>query len=117
MSSSYDADNACYGHILSRKSISLQRDTFFFANRQFMVELLLGVNQKFTPMTCARLNCWLNILSACNGPLEVVVCAVEVEVVGVMGYIMKPSGAFFDQEPLPPGNYGIYFNHTFPSQS
>lgn len=67
-------------------------------------------------MTCARLNRWLNVLSACDGTLEVVVCAVEVEVAGVMGYIMKPTGAFFDHEstePLPPGNYGIYFNCAF----
>ncbi|KAJ7639923.1 hypothetical protein B0H17DRAFT_1149140 [Mycena rosella] len=77
-----------HGHILSPKSLDLQRDTFFFITLAQKSELFLGMVAS-NPRCSSYAHCPMTILSA-----------------GIMTYYVKPSGPAFEPsstELLPPG--------------
>ncbi|KAK7045238.1 hypothetical protein R3P38DRAFT_2883161 [Favolaschia claudopus] len=125
-----------YGHLLSTHSKAMRFDTFFWVTRHPITELLIGVNQNATPMTCALLNRWLSIMA---GPgtvrgyeikdeeeylpnksdddeeecEKIYICPVEITSTGVLQYWMTPNGTVIEPDsdmPLPTGNYGIFFD-------
>ncbi|KAJ7121885.1 hypothetical protein C8R43DRAFT_1239391 [Mycena crocata] len=102
-----------YGHTLSRKSEDLDRDTFIFINLHQSSRLFLGVNQKLTPITSATLHRWVRLMSRFNEPEIFFLCPVSVHPAGIMSYYVVPSGPPiepYSTEPIPPGNYGWYFD-------
>ncbi|KAJ7454602.1 hypothetical protein B0H11DRAFT_261212 [Mycena galericulata] len=102
-----------YGHILSTKSTDLDRDTFFFITLIQKSQLFLGVNQKFTPVTSATIHRWVDLMNGHPTSEQFFLCPVIVHSAGVMSYYVRPSGPAIEpdsEEPLPPGNYGWYFD-------
>ncbi|KAJ7119479.1 hypothetical protein C8R44DRAFT_788151 [Mycena epipterygia] len=103
-----------HGHILSKKSAYLERDTFIFITpRKIEAELFLGINQKMTPVTSATIHRWAEFMNDDFDTEEFFLCPVIVESAGIMRYRVEPSGPAiepYSTEPLPPGNYGWYFN-------
>ncbi|KAJ7214567.1 hypothetical protein GGX14DRAFT_696652, partial [Mycena pura] len=108
----YDSEDAQRRHILSDKSAELQRDTFFFAHMgRFPIRLVLGLNQKITPVTSATLRRWADLMVGKHH--EFFLAPVTVNPNGIMSYSMTPSGPIIppdSDEPLPPGDYGWYLN-------
>ncbi|KAF7351308.1 hypothetical protein MSAN_01562300 [Mycena sanguinolenta] len=103
-----------HGHVLSTKSKALQRDTFFFApSAMHPTDLVLGFNQKLTPLSMAKLKRWVHLMSGKEN-IEFYVCPVTMERRGIMSYGISPSGPIVESsiEPLPSGNYGWYGNRT-----
>ncbi|KAJ7467483.1 hypothetical protein FB451DRAFT_1258682 [Mycena latifolia] len=102
------------GHILSPKSLDLGRDTFFFTSLPVKARLILGVNQKFTPVTSATIHRWVDlIVDDEDESEEFFLCPVTMKSAGIMSYDVERSGPViepYSTEPLPPGNYGWYFN-------
>ncbi|KAJ7440938.1 hypothetical protein FB451DRAFT_1299346, partial [Mycena latifolia] len=101
-----------HGHILSDESAELQRDTFFFAPMgSHPTRLVLGLNQKLTPVTSTTLRRWAHLMV--GYPQEFFLCPATVKPLGIMSYSMAPSGPIIapdSEEPLPPGNYGWYLD-------
>ncbi|KAJ7189225.1 hypothetical protein C8R46DRAFT_1184376 [Mycena filopes] len=99
-----------HGHILSDKSTELQRDTFIFTPFSYHpITLLLGLNQKLTPLSPSKLHRWVDVLSGCHQ--EFFLCPVRVEILGIMSYSCAPAGPVIEptsRDPLPPGNYAWY---------
>ncbi|KAJ7189176.1 hypothetical protein C8R46DRAFT_1056743 [Mycena filopes] len=99
-----------HGHILSDKSTELQRDTFIFtAFSCHPITLLLGLNQKLTPISPSKLHRWVDLLSGRHH--KFFLCPVRVETLGIMSYSCSPTGPVIEptsQELLPPGNYAWY---------
>ncbi|KAJ7798514.1 hypothetical protein B0H14DRAFT_2906596 [Mycena olivaceomarginata] len=97
--------DAPYGHILSDKSVELQRDTFFFAHMGgFPIRLVLGLNQQITPVTSATLRRWADLMVGEHH--KFFLSPVTVNPKGIMSYSMTPSGPIIppdSDEPLPPG--------------
>ncbi|KAK7028714.1 hypothetical protein R3P38DRAFT_2937896 [Favolaschia claudopus] len=102
-----------HGHVLSAKSRDLERDTFIFIHLQTS-KLFMGFNQKVTPVTSALIHRWVAFLIGDRGPPEPFwLCPVTLASAGIMAYRMVASGPGIDpqsSEPLPPGNYGWYFD-------
>ncbi|KAJ7189233.1 hypothetical protein C8R46DRAFT_1184379 [Mycena filopes] len=97
-----------HGHALSDKSEALQRDTYFFSSGH-PTRLVLGFNQKLTPLSSAKLHRWTDLMSGWKQGFYI--CPVSVKPCGVMVYSISPSGPVIDvdsEELLPPGNYGWY---------
>ncbi|KAJ6487171.1 hypothetical protein C8R47DRAFT_1127942 [Mycena vitilis] len=97
-------------HALSAKSRELGRDTFVFAPlNPCPSKLVLGFNQKVTPVSSARIQRWARILNPETS--DFVICPVNVLWLGVFEYYITPNGPFIDPAStalLPPGNYGLY---------
>ncbi|KAJ7874101.1 hypothetical protein B0H13DRAFT_2058035 [Mycena leptocephala] len=77
----------------------------------FPIRLVLGVNQKLTPVTSASLRRWADLMVGRHH--EFFLCPVTVKPRGIMSYAMTPSGAIVapdSDDPLPPGNYGWYLD-------
>ncbi|KAJ7629810.1 hypothetical protein DFH06DRAFT_710292 [Mycena polygramma] len=112
VATSPSASEDFHGHVLSAKSVELQRDTFFFApTGPFPTRLVLGLNQKLTPVSSAKLRRWVALLS--ERGLVFFICPVILKSMGAMRYSISPCGPIVDPEstePLPPGNYGWYGN-------
>ncbi|KAK7045220.1 hypothetical protein R3P38DRAFT_2509117 [Favolaschia claudopus] len=105
-------DATDYGHFLSTHSKAMGFDTFFWVTRHPIAELLIGVNQNTTPMTCA-------LFSTSDDDVDeeecqkIYICPVEITSTGVLQYWMTPNGNVFEpnsEAPLPTGNYGIFFD-------
>ncbi|KAJ7610009.1 hypothetical protein DFH06DRAFT_1485682 [Mycena polygramma] len=108
-----------YGHVLSRKSTGYERDTFIFVAMPRMAQLFLGINQKICPITKALLNRWVELMSGpyglgSDGILEkYFLRPVDIISAGILSYGFRPNGPPIEPdstEPLPPGNYGLFFN-------
>ncbi|KAJ6516733.1 hypothetical protein C8R47DRAFT_403394 [Mycena vitilis] len=109
-----------HGHVLSKKSRDLQRDTFFFApNGPYPTRLILALNQRSTPMSMVKLRRWALLISGRDTdpesypPLVFFICPVTMKSTAAMAYSISPCGPIVDpdsDEPLPPGNYGWYKN-------
>ncbi|KAK6969157.1 hypothetical protein R3P38DRAFT_2753287 [Favolaschia claudopus] len=103
-----------HGHVLSAKSRDLERDTFIFIHLQTKSKLFMGFNQKVTPVTSALIHRWVAFLIGDRGPEDPFwLCPVTLASAGIMAYRMVATGPGIDpqsSEPLPPGNYGWYFD-------
>ncbi|KAJ7806399.1 hypothetical protein B0H14DRAFT_3882371 [Mycena olivaceomarginata] len=99
-------------HVLSNKSRLLDRDTFVFASlNPSPSRLLLGFNQKLTPVSSATIQRWVRIITPKTR--EFVICPVVVHSIGVFEYYIEPSGPPIEATSptlLLPGNYGLYHN-------
>ncbi|KAJ7610001.1 hypothetical protein DFH06DRAFT_1374796 [Mycena polygramma] len=118
MSDSEEAElNETYGHFLSTKSEDFERDTFVFVSLPQKAQLYLGWNQKITPVTSSALHRWVKLMSGVystdDASDEFFLCPVTMSSVGIMAYDIHPSGPSiepYSAEPIPPGNYGLYFD-------
>ncbi|KAJ7239739.1 hypothetical protein C8J57DRAFT_1372509 [Mycena rebaudengoi] len=112
--------DAPYGHILSKKSVDLERDTFFFISLHQSSQLFMGVNQKSTPVSSATIHHWVKLMGKDYWePPVFFLCPVTVRSGGIMSYFVEPSGPVIEPsstEPLPPGNYGWFFNRECTSK-
>ncbi|KAJ7271438.1 hypothetical protein B0H12DRAFT_1229089 [Mycena haematopus] len=105
------SEDPSHGHVLSDKSTKLQRDTFFFESWGSWnpIRLVLGLNQKLTPVTSATLRRWVRLIV--GYPEDFSLRPVIIKPLGIMSYSMSPSGPVVSpdsEDPLPPGNYGWY---------
>ncbi|KAJ6615016.1 hypothetical protein B0H10DRAFT_2042896 [Mycena sp. CBHHK59/15] len=100
-------------HILSSKSKELGRDIFLFTSlNPSPARLVLGVNQKLTPVSSATIQRWIRIISP-ETTSDLFICPVNVQSVGIFEYCIQPNGPSFDgtsDSPLPPGDYGLYYD-------
>lgn len=114
LASTMSSNEPPYGHILSKKSAYLERDTFVFITpRRIEADLFLGVNQKITPVTSATIHRWAEFMNDDFDTEGFFLCPVTVESAGIMRYRVEPSGPAiepYSTNPLPLGNYGWYFN-------
>jgi len=73
-----------------------------------------GVNQELTPVTSVTIHRWVELMNhRFFESEEFFLCTVTVHSAGIMSYYVRPSGPAiepYSTEPLPPGNYGWYFN-------
>ncbi|PPQ69455.1 hypothetical protein CVT26_002865 [Gymnopilus dilepis] len=113
-------------HLLSKKSVRLERDTFFFRPNPFG-SLIGGINQRLAKITCATLNRWGKLCDP-RCP-RFYLYPVALKKCGILKYLTDPTGPAIGPEStdsLEPGNYIIevkdcdmadpfdFLNITFP---
>jgi len=93
-------------HTPSEKSYNLRRDTFLFWPG-LPAYLLIGLNQKITPVSSAKLRRWIRIIDPTSPDFDL--RPVTIHKIAPFRYSAKPSGPTIPPDstvPLPPGDYG-----------
>ncbi|KAK0237294.1 hypothetical protein EDD85DRAFT_1008361 [Armillaria nabsnona] len=97
-------------HILSTISARLERDTFIFSTTA-PTRLVLGLNQRLTPVSSATLHRWVRLIIPTPKPFTL--HPVTVRQFGIMSYAIELNGEDIpadSTEALPIGNYAWYWS-------
>ncbi|SJL10824.1 uncharacterized protein ARMOST_14218 [Armillaria ostoyae] len=99
-------------HILSTISARLERDTFIFSTTA-PTRLVLGLNQRLTPVSSATLHRWIRLITPTIKPFTL--HPVTVHQFGIMSYAIELNGEDIpadSTEALPIGNYAWYWSDS-----